>query len=271
MIKSITIKRTGAHNFTNKLYHNKNKDVTYEFTDGVNIVTGRNGSGKSVLLNLIKTSCGGTKDVSYPTMPNPFDAHPIGSNIWHTMPEIIKKRLKNRDYPNTDISWDGTMFHHLTADFFNPKAAWDRLDNPMQVIKNELFSGGESLSLMMSNNSKGESAIGLLIKLYDLGSDFERRLTKRDANDVWVKSSDVFHDWLESFTSEKGKPTLLIDELDTHLDLDNQKVYWDYINHLTKKWQVIVVSHSIFAFHVKDANYINLNPEYYNKVKKIIL
>lgn len=271
MIKNIIIRKTGKNHFTNKLYHNKNKDVCYEFTDGINIVTGRNGSGKSVLLNMIKTCCGINKDTSYPTMPSPFDVHSIIGDEWYSMTDVIKKRIKNKGYPNIEIIWDGTMIHHLVPEFFSGSNIFNRLDNPMQVHKNELFNTGESLQLMMSKDSKGESTIRLLIKFNELHTEYESRLTKREANDVWVKTSAVFHDWLESFTVEKGKPTLLIDELDTHLDLDNQKIYWDYIGHLTKKWQVIVVSHSIFAFHVENANYINLNPEYYNKVKKIKL
>lgn len=271
MIRSITINKTGKLHFTNKLYHNKNKDITYNFTDGINIITGRNGSGKSVLLNLIKTACGIGKDTSYPTMPSPFDAHDIGTDIWHTMSEIIERRLNNKDYPMLNIDWDGAIVHHLIPDFFSGSNLWGRLDNPMQILKNELFSTGESLQLMMNKDSQGESCIRLLIKLNELHTEYERQLTERDANDMWVGASSVFHNWLESFPSEKGKPTLLIDELDTHLDLDNQKTYWEYITHLTKKWQVIVVSHSIFAFHVENANYINLNPDYFRKVKKITL
>lgn len=271
MINKITIRKTDKLHFTNRLYHNKKKDVTYEFTDGINIITGRNGSGKSVLLKLIRTSLGIDRDTSYPTMPTPFDAHQMGSDVWNTMPYIISNRLKKKDYPSIELDWDGAIAHHLIPEFFSGSNLFGRLDNPMQVLKNELFSLGESMQLIMSKDSQGESSIRLLIKLNDLHTNYERRLTNRDANDMWVGASNVFHDWLESFPAEKGKPTLLIDELDNHLDLDNQKIYWDYIGFLTKKWQVIVVSHSLFAFHVKNANYINLNPAYFNKVKKIKL
>ena len=53
MITSLTLHKE-KNNFTNKLYKYKNGEVTYNFTDGINIITGRNGSGKSVLLKIIK-------------------------------------------------------------------------------------------------------------------------------------------------------------------------------------------------------------------------
>lgn len=51
MIKSVTLKKD-KESFTGKLYDHTKKDVTFHFTDGINIITGRNGSGKSVLLNV---------------------------------------------------------------------------------------------------------------------------------------------------------------------------------------------------------------------------
>ena len=72
MIKSITLKK-GQDVFTNKLYRHKSKDVKFEFNDKVNIITGRNGSGKSVLLNIIKTYCGIGKQNTYACFKEPMD------------------------------------------------------------------------------------------------------------------------------------------------------------------------------------------------------
>lgn len=269
MIKTITIHKTEKLHFTNKLYHNKNKDIIYEFTDGINIITGRNGSGKSVLLNIIKTSCGIENESTYPRMPSPMDLHGLfrDNDDWDSISDHINKKVKSKGYPSNNIDWDGAMVHHLTPDFFNPKDLWRLMDSPYPNQGSGLFNTGEVLGLVMSKNSKGEGAIRLLNKIYNLNTEYDCHLNR--VNEIWLKASEIFQNWLSSFPTEKGKPTLLIDELDSNLDLDNQKQYWEYINSLTKKWQIIVVSHSIFAFRNINANHIKLNPEYFNKVKKL--
>jgi predicted ATP-dependent endonuclease of OLD family len=270
MIESITLHQTIKPHFTNKLYHNKKKDVTYEFTDGINIITGRNGSGKSVLLKIIKTLCGLKKDGTYPSMPSPLDLKTSffsDKNEWNTIPEYIKSNLGNKGYPSSDVVWDGAIIYYFTPDSFNPTDMWNGMVSRGSLPQKELFSGIEILEKIISTKSQGESSIQILTKLYQLETTYD--LPLKNVNDMWLKASDIFQEWLASFPKEKSKPTLLIDELDEHLDLDNQKIYWDFIGRLTKKWQVIVVSHSIFAFRHAEANHIKLNPEYFNKVKKL--
>jgi predicted ATP-dependent endonuclease of OLD family len=267
MIKSVKLLK-GQDTFTNKLYNHKSKDVVYTFTDGVNIINGRNASGKSVLLKIIKYNCGIiSKESTYPTMIHPSELHGwnFSDDKWKTIPEIIKERLKNVELPKSKIEWDGSMVHYLIPDHFNADNIWKRLDSPYQTEQGELFSGIEALSMMFSKNSEGEGCVRLLNRLYNLSDKYDEPLDTKRNNDMWIKASDIYQEWITSFT-KKGKPTLLIDELDNHLDLDNQKMYWDYLGNLTKKWQVIVVSHSIFAFKQTNVNYISLNPEYFDKV-----
>lgn len=278
MINSITIYKN-TKNFTTGLYHLKNKDVTYNFSDGINIITGRNGSGKSVLLKLLAYNSGILDNNTCAVMPSPSDVHIFleddEEKAWTKMPELIKKNLYNKNYPKSDINWDGSIVHYLTPEHFNENNMWNRYMNESYKPTNvtELFNGAEILNSLMSSNSKGEKGINVLIKLFNLSTNYP--LPLQNVNDMWLKASDLFQDWIKSL-SKTGKPTLLIDELDSNLDLDNQSKYWEYINYLTNKWQVIVVSHSIFALRLKktckfDVNYINLNPEYFNKVNKLEL
>jgi predicted ATP-dependent endonuclease of OLD family len=263
MIKSLTLYK-GQKVFTNKLYNHSKKDVTFEFADGINIITGRNASGKSVLLKIIKTLCC-IDEATYPSMPHPIDLHNFLTDIWFTIPEYISEKLEKKDFPKSSILWDGSMVHYLTPEYFDSRNLWTKLDSPYSSSK-EIFSMGEVLNKMMTKNSQGESIIHLLMKLYELNTEYDKPLT--NVNNSWLKASDTFQNWINSFPKD-GKPTLLIDELDLNLDLDNQKTYWDYVKNLTKKWQVIVISHSYFAFKQTDVNHIPLNKQYFNQVKKL--
>lgn len=266
MIRSITIKKTNSRHFTNRLFHNKNKDITYRFNDGVNIITGRNGSGKTVLLNLIKTNCGIMGTSTYSVMPTPMELNNFFSENWQTIPEWIENRMKNLGLPTVQLQWDGSIVHHLTPSDFNCNTMWERMDN--MVTTKQSFSGLEILDKMSSSRSSGENTNQILYKLLSLPDRYDEPLT--NANDVWLRVSKIHQDWLLSFKSPKGKPTLLIDELDIHLDIDNQSTYWKLLGHLAKKWQIIVVSHSIFAFKQKNARYLNLSPGYFKTVKTLV-
>jgi len=267
MIKLLTLNKGQKLLFTDKLYHHSKKDVIFTFTDGVNVITGRNGSGKSVLLKIIKTHCAIGEDSSYPRMFKPFTLHGWFDDNWKTIPDVISDNLKKLEFPKSKLDWDGSMVHYLTPEFFNPHDIWTRIDSPFPQGK-ELFSGIEAIDSLYNNNkiSKGENCIHLLNKLYNLHTEYDQDL--KNVNDMWLKANNIFQSWIKIFPKD-GKPTLLIDELDNHLDLDNQKLYWDYINNLTKLWQVIVVSHSIFSFKQKNVNHIPLDKEYFENVNKL--
>lgn len=268
MIKSVTIKASHQRGlFSNKLYNHYNKDVIYNFTDGINVITGRNGSGKSVLLKLIKFNCCISNDTSYPRFIDPLHINKnIFNDEYYTIPEYIEERFfENRGLPKSSINWDGSIVHYLTPEWFNPKDILRRIDTPFPKGK-ELFSTGESIAKIMGSHSKGESVLHLLMSLFNLNIKYDPPLTH--VNDSWIKADSVFQEWISKFPQD-GKPTLLIDELDTNLDLDNQKYFWDYLHYLNKKWQIIVVSHSYFAFKRTDVNHIPLNKKYFNTIKKL--
>ena len=272
MIKLVAIHKGERGTFTNKLYIKSGRPRYFKFTDGINVITGRNGSGKSVLLKIIKTLCGISDDSTHATMIEPLY---IKKNFWgdnddednyYTYPEYFQKKLKNLGFPEININWDGSIVHYLTPEFFDPKRLWNLLDNPMKRGGQELFGTGEILNKFLNDHSSGEGGIQLLGKLLNLTQEYPEPIT--NVNDVWLDADRRFHEWINSMPRD-GKPTLLIDELDARLDLDNQKAYWDYIHYLTKIWQVIVVSHSYFAFKLDNVNHIPLDKLYFNKVRKL--
>lgn len=265
MIKSITFLPGQEGYFTNKLYRHKSKARTFEFTDGINIITGRNGSGKTVMLKIIKLMCG-IDECTYPVFPRPIDLKGWMSDEWGTMEQHIKDKVKNGGYPEVELSWDGSMVHHLNSKAFDASTALQRfMQGSMRPPTQEMFEMAETMLINMSNESAGEMAQYMLTKVFNLNTEYDSKPT--GVNDTWEGAWKIFDEWIMSKPRD-GKPTLLIDELDRHLDIDNQYYYWKYIAHLAKKWQVIVVSHSIFAFHA-DGNHIPLSKEYYNRVKKL--
>lgn len=259
----------GQKIFTNKLYKHKNKEVTFNFEDSINVITGPNGSGKSVLLHMIATKCGIGKESSYACMPSPsrvisfFDEKRIG------MEELIENRMQERGFPSTNIRWDGSIVHHLNEDTFDSTRMWNRYnDHSFRPDKiSSSFNGADIINKIMVKDSRGEAATRILFSLNTLTDKYNDPIDKKSVNSLWVEADNIYQEWHGAFL-KKGKPTLLIDELDSGLDLINQYYYWKFLEDLSVKWQIIVVSHSIFAFKY-NGNQLPLSKKYFKDVNKL--
>lgn len=278
MINTFTIFKGERGLFTNKLYNlTKTKPTkTFIFSPNVNIITGRNGSGKSVLLKLIKYKTGNlSNDSISPSMIEPINiSKGLGSGEYYSIDDKINKKLSGTletGYPKVDINWDGKIVNHVTPDFYSADSLWRRLDKPTPQYYQEVFSGVETIAKIISNLSAGEDLINTIMRLNQLPKEYHKPLDSNQVNDLWVNASNIFQIWVKKVNKNipNSKPTLLIDELDKHLDLDNQMAYFKFIKELSKIWQIIVVSHSYFAFKQNDVNYINLNPKYFYTIKKL--
>ncbi len=269
MINSITIHNGSRGLFTNKLYKvYKDKSRTFNFSkDKINVITGRNASGKSVLLNLLKMKTGNLSKGISPEMVVPMSiSKGFFDKTYYTMQEKIDSNFTGEYNPKVDIDWDGSITNHITPSFFDTGNLWDSFMSGRAKHYEDTYNMPEVVNRIMSNQSAGEDLINTIGRIRDLPKKYHGPM--EGVNDLWMKASDIFQTWHQSFKQDE-KPTLLIDELDKHLDLDNQKHYFDFLRYLAKEWQIIVVSHSFFAFNQKDVNYINLNPKYFKQVQKL--
>ena len=279
MIKSFTIYKGYRGLFTNKLYKTSDKKPrTFNFTDRLNIVTGRNGSGKSVLLKLMTMATGNIDKNISPEMVQPLYINKgFFTGEYYTIQELINKKLSGTEeygLPKVDIDWDGAITNYITPAFYEANNLFKRnVDVYEGFVKHykDLYNGIESIGKFLSYDSAGENLIRTISRISKLPREYHKVLEEGDANDSWIKSSQIFQEWVDKVRKdpENEKPTILIDELDVNLDLDNQIAYFMFLKDLSKYWQIIVVSHSYFAFKLKDVNYINLNKDYFNKIRKL--
>lgn len=75
--------------------------------------------------------------------------------------------------------------------------------------------------------------------------------------DVLQSRIDFLHALFES-KIPLGPKTILMDEPEKCLDLDNADLMWQGIRKWSKTHQIIVASHSVFALGIEEANYIEL-------------
>jgi predicted ATPase len=212
MIYSIKITSNDDHLFT--IFPNK----IFEFNDGINIIFGKNGSGKTLLLNLLSKSVM-IEDHAAGISKKPF---------WFSSEKNI----------NSNIVWDGYKCFKLSDKF---------LKDEHTNMSYEMTSGKRipelpsMLKLAMANKSHGEIERIILESITDIQLNCLEPVDGYDtANwNGFIKTFD---------TTRQSKGTLLFDEVDASMDLETQKWFHsELLPKLSLKFQIICVSHSYYA------------------------
>ncbi len=254
MIESIAI---NDPNDTPITWWGKNKTLqnlaSARFSRGLNILWGKNGSGKSSLLAMI-AKLFHAEQSRYSVV-----THDSITSLWSS--SATRKRPKG-----VDIVHDGQG-----VAYFDPQHKvgligglagfdYDFLDEGLGSI----FTKGSSGQLVTHELGK------ILSKLKDKNTlEVEFKTQKGDVNSLWYKRIEAVENYLKP-SIDKGPITLLLDEPDRSLDLPNQKLLWRGLRNISQKYQLIVASHSPFAANVKDAVYIELSDGYLTECREAL-
>jgi len=255
MINKVKIKSGVLHNLLG--------GKTIKFTPGINVIWGRNGVGKSLLLKAIGKYCfvdqtgGGGWSKNYLIGFN--------FNYYDYKYKSNDKNLSNvyefDKNSKIDIDWSGDacfyMHHDNMIDWHSTMG--------YEMAGSEWIRGiGKILDVYKKHGhhpSSGQIIKGIAEMLLNVS---EPDLTIE--NDVFTSYNIAEYIKLrkESFKGEL-KPTLLLDEVDSQLDLFNQMWFHkEVVPELAKKYQIILVSHSVFA-----ANYYQNMIELDNSLAQI--
>jgi len=240
MISKVKIKSGVLHDLLKK------KNI--EFAPDVNIIWGRNGVGKSLLLKTIGNYCfvdqtggGGWSQLSIYFKFSSYEYEYV----------MKDKNLSNvYDFDKNsklDVEWSGDPCFYMHHDNM---IDWTHIMGYSMGGSEWIPGIGNILDVVWKKHDhhpssgqqiKGIAEMLLNIKVPDLTIK----------NDSFYSSSSSFVDYIKlRKKSFKGdcKPTLLLDEVDSQLDLFNQMWFHkEVIPELAKKYQIIMVTHSVFA------------------------
>lgn len=217
------------------------KEIT--FKPGLNVLWGKNGSGKSSVLRLIaKMFHAEAGRFSFITGSSTHDILPFKSSK--------NPNPAERLFGSVTIAHDGQGVMYFDPDH-RPG-----LIGGMAGFDDHFMT--EGIQSIFMKGSSGELGLNNMIKLLEGMKSGDKIVPK------WERkpNQDVLNFFKPSIPD--GPPTFLLDEPDRSVDIPSQFGLWKFLQNAAEKKgvQIIVASHSVFATSVNCANYIEFTNGY---------
>lgn len=230
---------------------------TFRFKPGLNILWGRNGTGKSTVLTALARY---------------FHCEQGGRSVITTTScreicDTFAHDEKNKWKTGLKVEHDGQ-----TVFYINPGKAVGLMGG---AFDDDFFQ--EGITNTMMKGSAGQTTLMRTQMTLDHLKKSKGKIEDRigeNVNDLWLEIRAKVLEMLKATVDEKGPLTILLDEPDRSIDLDYARQLWDILPIVARERQVIVATHHPFAIRLDEkpvcAHYIELgNKDYRTKCKDL--
>jgi len=210
---------------------------TFRFTPGLNILWGRNGTGKSTLLTALARY---------------FHCEQGGRSVvtHQSSLEMHKDLFSDKLLTGMDVEHDGQCVFYI-----NPGKAVGLVSG---AFDDDFFM--EGITNTMAHISSGQTT---LMRTNMVMKNLEKGVPKIEYKYNVRKEAREAIEAMLAPSGEKGPVTILCDEPDRSVDLDFARQLWDILPRAAEGRQLIVATHHVFALKAPGANFIDLGPKDY--------
>jgi ABC-type Mn2+/Zn2+ transport system ATPase subunit len=230
---------------------------SFEFKPGLNILWGRNGSGKTSLIKIL-TRLFHCEQSNQPVVTEE-SLRKLTDDDFRQEPNDIRMGLQ--------IEHDGQGVRHFdpghAVGLIGGMAGFD-WDFGASGLSNAMFRGSAGQTTLFRFNQLAEEIVARSVPKVSWKVPHERA-----GKGTWGQRVTLAAHFLES-NAPKGQPTLLLDEPERSYDLNTQIGIWRFLRAYSDQVQFIVASHSLFALKIPEANYIELSPAYLAGAEKAL-
>jgi predicted ATPase len=263
------------------------KTITFD-PDKINVLFGPNGCGKSTIIKELANYCLCGDRFACDGFTNPYHLEPVYLNgsifdedksTKYTLSNYRKSLSQDGKRNDVSVVWDGGAV-------FNENISGRRTTGAIGDLVGGLFTSDLDEFIYLANRgqmSLGQNTIYMINKLAQICenvptlNDFENVVKKNNHNDSWYKTGCLALKHINEHYRPGAKMTLLLDEMDKSLDIENTLLlYRDYLPALQKKFniQIILVSHSpiMLTNIVQDSpnyNFISIDKKYTKQMKEL--
>lgn len=258
MIESVTV----TAGYAAKLPALEGKTIT--FKPGINVLFGPNGCGKSTLLRILAgyTFCahGGWSSIVTKDRRLNFE---LGEHYWENQkvkPPPLPDNLRAAGDCQANVVWDGTSC------YFNASPVSDA---PIMAFGMTDMSDMEEIAEVMAKPSDGQKRLMRLNRaMKEINEVKPPDLTQSNIHHASAQECAKYVKGLP----RNGLMTILFDEPDRSLSLENQVVFWACLPYAAKNRQVIVSTQSLLPIMKQhgEVNLIDLEAGYLAHSKKMV-
>jgi predicted ATPase len=282
MIKSIKFTSGYPVDLINE-YTNKPtfKDKVIEFSDGINVLFAPNGYGKSTILNAISIyglTKGGWSNLTFKMMD--FNSFLLEENVKDKY-NIDQLSLAEHKF-SAKIDIDGPVYNlvGIKEEQFSDYASGfgEGMLSSTQALVQKMYRSQRS-SGYINMYEQGANLINLMENYEEykfnpesLVSAYEK--DKDSLNEYRKEMIISLYDYAKKTVLKGGKPTLVMDEPELHLDLDHTLgLYTNIIPKLAEHFQIIISSHFCLLPFFKEYHFLPLGydtPKVKDYIKNLI-
>ena len=232
-----------------------------EFKDGLNILVGKNGSGKSTILNIIRylTFCEGgfSSELNADDLDTRFH---LGDNK-----NLYKSFEMKADYNN------------LIFNLYSMRNDSSRSNNSVLKDRNTVLQ-----FMDLQTKSNGQNQMGDLSQLIHIMFKKQNynvnqliyKFDKKRNSDVFEEELNLAKKFYKDNQKDSNRVTILMDEVDQGLDIENLEDIYEMLSANREDTQLIVSLHNIALIQklkkLPFVNIIEVSKGYLNKIENFL-